>query len=90
MSGYDPVSIRVQPTLARLNRESVRGKPFTMSFATLCAALRVPTEVRARLLRKLVDEGYVTEESIGQVRLTEAGITMATSPAARPMPATAL
>jgi Mn-dependent DtxR family transcriptional regulator len=82
MSGYDPVSIRVRPTLARLHRESVRGKPFAMPFATLCATLRVPTELRARLLRKLVDEGYVTEESIGQVRLTEAGITLATSPAA--------
>jgi len=80
MSGYDPVSIRVQPTLARLHRESVRGKPFTMPFATLCAALRVPTELRARLLRKLVDEGYVTEESIGQVRLTEAGIALVTAP----------
>jgi hypothetical protein len=33
-------------------------------------------------LKKLVDEGYVTEESLGQVRLTEAGIALATAPLA--------
>jgi Mn-dependent DtxR family transcriptional regulator len=79
MSGYDPVSIRVRPTLLRLHRDSVRGAPVTMAFSTLCAALSVPTELRARLLKRLVDEGYVTEERLGQVRLTEAGIAAATS-----------
>ena len=82
MSGYDPVSIRVRPTLLRLHRDSVRGTPATTAFSTLCAALSVPTELRARLLKKLVDEGYVTEESLGQVRLTEAGIALVISPLA--------
>ena len=82
MSGYDPVSVRVRPTLLRLHRDSVRGTPVTVAFSTLCAALSVPTELRARLLKRLVDEGYVTEELLGQVRLTEAGITLATSPLA--------
>ena len=82
MSGYDPVSSRVRPALLRLHRNSVRGTPATVAFSTLCATLSVPTELRARLLKKLVDEGYVTEESLGQVRLTEAGIALATAPLA--------
>jgi DNA-binding IclR family transcriptional regulator len=79
MSGYDPVSTRVRLTLLRLHRGSVRGTPVTMAFSALCATLRVPAELHARLLQKLVDEGYVTEVALGQVRLTEAGIALATS-----------
>jgi Mn-dependent DtxR family transcriptional regulator len=82
MSGYDPVSIRVRPTLLRLHRDSVRGTPVTVAYSALCTTLSVPNELRARLLKKLVDEGYVTEERLGQVRLTEAGVTLATSPPA--------
>lgn len=82
MSGYDPVSSRVRPTLLRLHRNSVRGAPVTVAFSALCAALNVPPELRARLLKRLVDEGYVTEEDLGQVRLTEAGIALVTSPLA--------
>lgn len=50
MSGYDPLSTRVRPTLLRLHRGSVRGNPVTMAFSALCATLRVPAELRARLL----------------------------------------
>jgi hypothetical protein len=53
-----------------------------MPLATLCAALRIPIELRAGLLRELVDEGCATEESLGQVRLIEAGTILATSPLA--------
>lgn len=72
MSGYDPVTARLRPALVRLRRETSRGTPVTVAFAALCTALAVPTDLRARLLRRLLDEGYVTEEG-GQVRLTEAG-----------------
>jgi hypothetical protein len=79
MSGYDPVSIRMRPTLARLHRDTFKGKPSTLAYATLCTKENVPNELRPRLLRMLVHEGYVTEESLGQVRLTEAGTTLVTT-----------
>jgi hypothetical protein len=75
MSGYDPVTIRMRPLLIRLHNETTRGKPPTVAFSTLCTTLAVPTEIRTRLLRLLLAEGYVTEEH-GQVRLTEAGATL--------------
>ena len=74
MSGYDPVSVRVQPTLARLHRESRRGMPSPVPFATVCIGLNIPSELRARLLRRLVDAGYVTEVSVGRILLTAAGV----------------
>jgi len=77
MSGYDPVAIRLQPAIHRLHHETFRGVPPTLAFSDLCAAIKVPTELRSRLLRMLVIEGYVTEEG-SQVRLTEAGTTLAT------------
>ena len=82
MSGYDPVSLRVRPLLLRLHRESVRGQPLTLPFATACAALSVPTELRPRLLRLLLSEGYVTEERAGQVRITESGTALVGTPRA--------
>jgi hypothetical protein len=42
MSGYDPVSIRVQPTLARLQRETQRGMGLPVPFATVCIGLNIP------------------------------------------------
>ncbi len=81
MSGYDPVSIRMRPALARLHRDTARGKPATLAYTTLCTRENVPNELRPRLLRMLVHEGYVTEESLGQVRLTAAGTTLITTPA---------
>ena len=80
MSGYDPVSIRMRPALARLHRDTARGKPPVLAFAALCTKENVPNELRPRLLRMLVHEGYVTEESVGQVRLTAAGIAQVTAP----------
>jgi hypothetical protein len=82
MSGYDPVAIRIRPLLVRLQQETRRGTPLTMAFSTLCTTLAIPTELRARLLRRLLDEGYVTEER-GYVQLTKAG-TAFVSPA-RPL-----
>ncbi|HET8626235.1 MAG TPA: hypothetical protein VFL91_02390 [Thermomicrobiales bacterium] len=76
MSGYDPVTARVRPILARLQRETARGTPPTVAFAALCTALTVPADLRGRLLRRLLDAGYVTEEG-GRVRLTEAGAACA-------------
>lgn len=73
MSGYDPVSIRVQPTLARIHREAKRGMAAPVSFATVCIGLKVPSDLHSRLLRHLIDMGYVTEASVGRVQLTEAG-----------------
>ncbi|HEU5326538.1 MAG: hypothetical protein ACTHMJ_06310 [Thermomicrobiales bacterium] len=72
MSGYDPVSIRIRPLLVRLQHETRRGKPLTVAFSALCTSLAVPTDLRTRLLRRLLDEGYVTEER-GYVQLTTAG-----------------
>jgi hypothetical protein len=74
MSGYDPVAIRMRPLLVRLHHETRRGTPLTVAFSALCTTLAVPTELRARLLRLLLAERYVTEED-GQVRLTAAGST---------------
>ena len=82
MSGYDPVSLRVRPLLLRLHRDSVKGKPLTVPFATACAALSVPTEIRPRLLRLLLSEGFVTEELTGQVRLTALGTAQVSTPRA--------
>lgn len=74
MNGYDPVTARVRPMLVRLQRETGRGQPPTVAFSALCRALAVPTDLRGRLLRRLLDEEYVTAEG-GQVRLTAAGST---------------
>ena len=74
MSGYDPIAIRIRPLLVRLRQETRRGKPLTVAFSALCTTLAVPTELRARLLLRLLDEGYVTEER-GYVQLTAAGTT---------------
>ena len=76
MSGYDPVSIRMRPTLARLYRDTGRGKPATLAYTVLCTKEHVPDELRTPLLQMLVREGYVTEEHPGQVRLTAAGMTL--------------
>jgi len=73
MSGYDPIGIRVQPVLARIHREAQRGKDAPVPFATVCIGLNVPSDLHSRLLRHLVDMGYVTETSVGRVQLTEAG-----------------
>ena len=86
MSGYDPVSIRMRPALARLHRDTVRGKPPTLAYAALCIKENVPNELRPRLLRMLVHEGYVTEEGTGQVRLTEAGTALVTTPSPKSPP----
>jgi hypothetical protein len=80
MSGYDPVGIRVQPMLARLHRESVRGTPSPVPFSTVCIGLGIPSDPHTRLLRKRISEGYVTEVSIGRVQLTEAGIAQIAAP----------
>jgi hypothetical protein len=80
MSGYDPVSIRMRPALTRLHRDTARGKPPTLAYTALCTRENVPNELRPRLLRMLVHEGYVTEESAGQVRLTAAGIAQVAPP----------
>lgn len=77
MSGYDPVSVRVQPTLVRLHRESVRGMGSPVPFATVCIGLNIPSDLHARLLRRLVDAGYVTEVSVGRILLTAAGAAQA-------------
>jgi hypothetical protein len=74
MSGYDPVSIREQPALARIHRESQRGMASPVPFATVCIGLNIPSDLHARLLRRLVDVGYVTEVSVGWVLLTAGGI----------------
>jgi hypothetical protein len=73
MSGYDPIGIRVQPALARIHREAKRGMAAPVPFATVCIGLNVPSDLHSRLLRHLVDLGYVTEISVGRVQLTEAG-----------------
>jgi hypothetical protein len=70
---YNPFTSRVRVVLDTLRRETATGKPATAAYHTLCVALRIPTELRAQLLRLLVAEGYVTEEAGGQVRLTAAG-----------------
>jgi hypothetical protein len=43
-------------------------------FATVCIGLNIPSDLHARLLRHLVDAGYVTEVGIGRVLLTAAGV----------------
>jgi hypothetical protein len=78
MSGYDPVGIRVQPTLARIHREAQRGMAAPVPFATVCIGLHVPSDLHSRLLRHLVARGYVTETSVGRVQLTAAGNAQAT------------
>src|SRR4051794_29115093 len=70
---YHPFTSRVRVVLDKLRRETATGKPVTAAYATLCVALRIPTELRAQILRLLVAEGYVTEAAGGQVRLTDAG-----------------
>lgn len=70
---FDPVLSRVPLVLGSLQRETRRGTPATLAFSAVCMALRIPHELRHRLLRTLVDEGYVTEETVGQVRITDAG-----------------
>jgi hypothetical protein len=74
VSGYDPVSIRMQPTLARIHRESQRGMSSPVPFATVCIGLNIPSDLHARLLRRLIDAGYLTEVTVGRVLLTAAGL----------------
>jgi hypothetical protein len=73
MSGYDPVSSRVQPVLARIHRESQRMMASPIPFATVCTGLNFLSDLHARLLRRLIEVGYVTEVGIGRVLLTAAG-----------------
>jgi hypothetical protein len=68
------VSVRVQPTPARLHHESRRGMPAPVPFATVCIGLNIPSNLHARPLRRLVDAGYVTEVGVGRVLLTAAGV----------------
>lgn len=82
MSGYDPVSARIRPLLLRLQRESARGSHLPVSFATLCIGLGVPSDLRSRLLRSLISEGYVIEVGIGRVQLTDAGLAQVATPRA--------
>ncbi len=83
MSGYDPVGIRVQPMLARLHRESVRGTPSPVPFSTVCVGMGIPSDLHTKLLRRLISEGYVTEVSIGRVQLSEVGIAQLAMPRRR-------
>jgi predicted methyltransferase len=72
-SPFDPVMSRVPLVLTRLQRDTGKGVLTTLAFSTLCITLSIPHELRHRLLRTLLDAGYVTEEEGGQIRITEAG-----------------
>ena len=72
-TSFDPVTSRVLLVLTRLQRETRNGVRPPISFTTLCTALGVPAEIRSRLLRRLVSEGYVTQGDGGQVTITDAG-----------------
>jgi len=80
MCAYDPVTSRVRPALLHIQRETAKGKPVTIAFATVCRVLSVPPDLQSRLLWMLLGEGYVTEEG-GELRLTEAGTQLIAVPA---------
>jgi|tagenome__1003787_1003787.scaffolds.fasta_scaffold11539042_1 hypothetical protein len=82
MSSFDPVTSRVPLLLSRLQRETSKGGRTSLGFATLCILLSIPADLRPRLLRRVVDEGYVTEEEDGKICLTTAGARLVSS--ARP------
>jgi len=82
MSSFDPVTSRMPLLLSRLQRETAKSRHSSLGFATLCSLLNIPAELRPRLLRRLVDEGYVTEEDDGKISLTTAGARLVSS--ARP------
>jgi hypothetical protein len=48
------------------------GSP--VPFATVCIGLNTPTDLHARLLRRLVDAGDVAEVNVGRIRLTTMGV----------------
>jgi hypothetical protein len=78
MSSFDPVTSRVPLLLGRLRRETSKDGRTSLGFATLCSLLSIPADLRPRLLRRLVDEGYVTEEQ-GMICLTTAGARLVSS-----------
>jgi Mn-dependent DtxR family transcriptional regulator len=78
-TSFDPVTSRLMLVLTRIQRETRHGVRPPITFSTLCTALGVPSEIRARLLRRLVSEGYVTEEGGGQVTITDEGALLVRS-----------
>ena len=66
--------------LGQLYREQVATGCQSAAFTELCDQTDIPQELRARLLDMLVRERYLTQEQYGLVRLTEAGISLATAP----------
>jgi DNA-binding IclR family transcriptional regulator len=77
---FRPANRHVKLVLDRLHRETTASSRQTISFRTLCTAVSIPHDLRARLLQTLLAEGYVTREDDDEIRLTKAGTKLATSP----------
>ena len=69
----------VEQVLDRLYREASVGKRAITSFATICAMVSIPRDLRADLLEQLVGAGYVTREG-DKVDLTETGTQLTIAP----------
>jgi DNA-binding IclR family transcriptional regulator len=70
----------LQRLLERLQRELTERGRKSSSFSDLCDMVAIPRDLRAPLLKTLVDKGYVKSEAGGQVSITPAGTKLATSP----------
>lgn len=68
--------------LQRAHQEMARTGAKTVDFRAICTMTSIPHDLRIRLLKTLVDKGYVTKEAGDMVRLTKSGMALAAAPLA--------
>jgi hypothetical protein len=79
---FKPKTNHVQLVLQRLYQEAPTPTGKATDFRAICTMVSIPHDLRAALLRTLVDKGYVTEEAGGMIRITKAGANLALTPLA--------
>lgn len=77
---FKPKNNHVHLVLHRLHQEAPTATGKAIDFRTICTMVSIPHDLRAALLRTLVEKGYVTQEAGGAIRITKAGTNLAVTP----------
>ncbi|CAA9564727.1 MAG: hypothetical protein AVDCRST_MAG18-1380 [uncultured Thermomicrobiales bacterium] len=77
---FKPKNNHVQLVLHRLHQEAPTATGKAIDFRTICTMVSIPHDLRAALLKTLVEKGYVTREAGDMIRITKAGTNVAMTP----------
>ena len=80
MSLHEPKHKQLNNHVRLLLDQLNNGDRRSNSFTDLCSRARIPHDLRAALLQQLLSEKYVTKDGNDNIKITQKGIALATSP----------